>query len=122
MKYFLYARKSTDVEDKQVLSIEAQLSELRDIAKRDELEIADELIEKRTAKMPGRIIFEEMLQKIERGEAQGIICWKVDRLSRNPVDSGRISWLLQQGIIQKIITHDRIYLPQYNFFINNTLL
>ena len=80
MKYFLYARKSTDVEDKQVLSIEAQLSELRDIAKRDELEIADELIEKRTAKMPGRPVFEEMLQRIEKGEAQGIICWK-DRKS-----------------------------------------
>ena len=112
--YFLYARKSTDVEDKQVLSIEAQLSELRDIAKRDELEIADELIEKRTAKMPGRPVFEEMLKRIEKGEAQGIVCWKVDRLSRNPVDSGRISWLLQQNIIQKIITHDRVYLPQDN--------
>ena len=114
MKYFLYARKSTDVEDKQVLSIEAQLSELRDIAKRDELEIADELIEKRTAKMPGRPVFEEMMKRIENGEAQGIICWKVDRLSRNPVDSGRISWLLQQNIIQKIVTHDRVYLPQDN--------
>src|SRR3989338_2439412 len=114
MKYFLYARKSTDVEDKQVLSIEAQLSELRDIAKRDELEVVDEFIEKRTAKMPGRPIFEEMLRRIEKGEVQGIICWKVDRLSRNPVDSGRISWLLQQSIIQKIITHDRVYLPQDN--------
>ena len=114
MKYFLYARKSTDVEDKQVLSIEAQLSELRELAKRDELEIADELIEKCTAKMPGRPVFEEMLQRIEKGEAQGIICWKVDRLSRNPVDSGRISWLLQQSIIQKVITHDRVYLPQDN--------
>src|SRR3989338_6782235 len=114
MKYFLYARKSTDVEDKQVLSIEAQLSELRDIAKRDELEVVDEFIEKRTAKMPGRPIFEEMLRRIEKGEVQGIICWKVDRLSRNPVDSGRISWLLQQSIIQKIITHDKTYLPHDN--------
>jgi site-specific DNA recombinase len=117
MKYFLYARKSTDVEDKQVLSIEAQLSELRVIAKRDELEIVEEFIEKRSAKVPGRTIFEEMLRRIEKGEAEGIICWKVDRLSRNPVDSGRISWLLQQNIIQKIITHDRVYLPQDNVLI-----
>mgnify|MGYP001566592570 FL=1 len=56
MKYFLYARKSTDVEDKQVMSIEGQLSELRALAKAEGLEIADEFVEKRTAKMPGRCI------------------------------------------------------------------
>ena len=116
-KCFLYARKSTDVEDKQVLSIEAQLTELRALAKRDDLEIAEEFIEKRSAKTPGRPIFEEMLSRIERGEAQGVICWKIDRLSRNPVDSGRISWLLQRGVIQQIQTHDRAYLPQDNVLI-----
>jgi DNA invertase Pin-like site-specific DNA recombinase len=114
MRYFLYARKSTDVEDKQVLSIEAQLAELRAIAKRDGLDIAEEYIEKRSAKMPGRPVFEEMLKQIEKGEAQGILCWKIDRLSRNPVDSGRVSWLLQQNGIQKIITHDRVYLSHDN--------
>jgi DNA invertase Pin-like site-specific DNA recombinase len=60
MHYFLYARKSTDVEDKQVMSIEGQLSELRSLAKNEGLEIADEFVEKRTAKMPGRSIFSEM--------------------------------------------------------------
>ena len=114
MKYFLYARKSTDVEDKQVLSIEAQLSELRTLTRNERLEIVEEFIEKKSAKKPGRVIFEEMLRRIEKGEARGIICWKVDRLSRNPVDSGRISWLLQQSIIERIITHDRVYLPQDN--------
>ena len=117
MKYFLYARKSTDVEDKQVLSIEAQLDELRAIVKRDDLEVVEEFIEKKSAKKPGRLIFNEMMKRIEKGEAQGIICWKIDRLSRNPVDSGRISWLLQQNIIQKIITHDKIYLPQDNVLV-----
>lgn len=57
MRYFLYARKSTDVEDKQILSIEAQLFELRELAKRENLNIADEFIEKRSAKIPGRPIF-----------------------------------------------------------------
>src|SRR3990167_6373050 len=117
MQYFLYARKSTDVEDKQVLSVEAQLTELRSLAKRGYLEIAEEFIEKRSAKMPGRPIFEEMLSRIERGEAHGVICWKIDRLSRNPVDSGRISWLLQRSVIQQIKTHDRTYLPQDNVLI-----
>ncbi|TSC85863.1 MAG: recombinase [Parcubacteria group bacterium Gr01-1014_8] len=114
MRYFLYARKSTDVEDKQVMSIEGQLVELRALAKRDGLEIAEEFIEKRSAKIPGRPVFEDMLKRIEKDEAHGIICWKIDRLSRNPVDSGRISWLLQQNIIQKIVTHDKIYLPHDN--------
>ena len=114
MRYFLYARKSTDTEDKQVLSIEAQLAELRTLAKRDALDVVEEYIEKRSAKTPGRSVFEEMLRRVEKGEASGIICWKIDRLSRNPVDSGRISWLLQQGTISKIITHDRAYLPHDN--------
>ena len=117
MQYFLYARKSTDVEDKQVMSIEAQLVELRALARRDNLEIAEEFIEKRSAKTPGRPVFEAMLKRIEKGEAQGIVCWKIDRLSRNPVDSGRISWLLQQSIVQKIVTHDRAYLPHDNVLV-----
>ena len=114
MRYFLYARKSTDTEDKQVLSIEAQLSELRALARRDGLEVVEEFVEKRSAKTPGRPVFEEMMRRVERGEAQGILCWKIDRLSRNPVDSGRVSWLLQEATIAKIITHERVYLPHDN--------
>src|SRR3989338_1091060 len=114
MKYFLYARKSTDVEDKQILSIEAQLAELRDIAKRENLPIAEEFIEKRSAKKPGRPVFDDMLRRIERGEAQGVICWKIDRLARNPVDGGQIQWLLQQGVIKHIQTHDRSHYPNDN--------
>ena len=113
-KYFLYARKSTDVEDKQILSIEAQLSELRELAKRENLYIVDEFIEKRSAKIPGRPVFNNMLSRIQNGEAQGIVCWKIDRLSRNPVDSGKIQWMLQQGIIQHIQTHGQSHYPNDN--------
>ena len=113
-KYFLYARKSTDVEDKQILSIEAQLSELRELAKRENLFIADEFIEKRSAKVPGRPVFNNMLTRIQNGEVQGIVCWKIDRLSRNPIDSGKIQWLLQQGIISHIQTHGQSHYPKDN--------
>ena len=109
MRYFLYVRKSTDVEDKQVLSIEAQLSELRSLARASELDIAAEFVEKQSAKMPGRFIFSEMMSRISRGEAQGVVCWKLDRLARNPVDGGQIQWLLQSGVIAHIQTHDRAY-------------
>src|SRR3989339_1186326 len=98
-KFFLYARKSTDVEDKQILSIEAQIIELRAFAKQEELNIIEELIEKRSAKIPGRPIFNAMLDRIEKGEANGIISWHPDRLARNSVDGGKIIYLLDCGHI-----------------------
>ena len=112
--YFLYARKSTDVEDKQVRSIDDQILVLRSLAKQEGLNIIEEFRESKSAKMPGRIIFNEMIRRIQLGEAQGVICWKIDRLARNPVDGGQISWLLQQGVIQHIQTHDRSFLPTDN--------
>src|SRR3989344_8761729 len=113
-KFFLYARKSTDVEDKQVLSIDAQLCELRALARKNELEIIEEFVEKKSAKIPGRVIFNDMMSRIGSGEAQGIICWTIDRLARNPVDGGQIQWLLQQGVIKHIQTHDRSHFPNDN--------
>ena len=59
-------------------------------------------------------MFDEMIKMIERGEADGIICWKINRLSRNPIDGGKIQWLLQQGIIKSIITPSKEYLPTDN--------
>ncbi|MBM3257138.1 MAG: recombinase family protein [Candidatus Liptonbacteria bacterium] len=98
-KFFLYARKSTDVEDKQVLSIEAQLSELRAFAKNEGLHIAAEFVEKQTAKVPGRPIFGEMMRRIERGEASGIVSWHPDRLARNSVDGGQVVYFLDIGAL-----------------------
>ena len=96
-KFFLYARKSTDVEDKQVLSIDAQLTELREFAKRENLNIAQEFIEKQSAKIPGRPIFNEMMKRIEKGDADCILCWHPDRLARNSVDGGQIIYFLDIG-------------------------
>ena len=62
-KFFLYARKSTDVEDKQVRSIEDQIAELRAFAKQENLNIVDVFIEKQSAKIPDRPIFDEVLKE-----------------------------------------------------------
>ena len=96
-KFFLYARKSTDVEDKQVLSIEAQLEELRAFARQENLTVVEELVEKQSAKIPGRPIFNDMMKKIEQGVAQGILAWHPDRLARNSVDGGAIVYFLDIG-------------------------
>ena len=101
-KFFIYCRKSSEDEEKQILSIEAQLQELRDFAKKENLEIIDEFVETKTAKEPGRSIFNEMLSRIEKGEAEGILAWHPDRLARNSVDGGRIIYLLDTGKIQSL--------------------
>ena len=109
MKYFLYARKSTDTEDKQVLSIQSQLNEVREFAKKEGVEILQEFQEARTAKSPGRPIFNEMIQRIEKGEASGIITWHPDRLARNSIDGGKIIYLVDTG---KIVD---LRFPTYRF-------
>src|SRR3989344_212437 len=96
-KFFLYARKSTDVEDKQVLSIDAQLTELRSFAREQNLEVVEEFIEKQSAKIPGRPIVGQMLKRIEHGEVNGIVSWHHDRLARNSVDGGQIIYFLDTG-------------------------
>ena len=95
-RYILYARKSTDVEDKQVLSIEAQLAELRNYARDNSLVVVDTVIEKKSAKTPGRPKFGDMLQRIQNGEADSILAWHPDRLARNSIDGGQIIYLLDQ--------------------------
>jgi len=102
MKYFIYARKSTDDEDRQILSIEAQLAELRQYAKRENVAVIKEFVEAKTAKKPGRPIFNDMLRQIERGKADGILAWHPDRLARNSVDGGRIIYLVDQRIIKDL--------------------
>ena len=73
MNYFIYIRKSTDEDDRQILSLEAQETELLEFAERERLEVADVFRESQTAKEPGRPIFNQMLDQIEKGKAQGIL-------------------------------------------------
>lgn len=115
LTYLIYARKSSEREDRQVQSIDDQVARLTQLAKSMGLKVAAVLTEAKSAKEPGiRPIYAEMIQRLRDGEASGILCWQINRLSRNPVDSGEISWLLQQGIIKSIQTIDRQYLPDDN--------
>ena len=102
LKYFIYCRKSSEDEERQVLSIEAQLTELREFAKQNNLFVAKEFTESQTAKEPGRPIFNTMLSEIEKGNASGILAWNPDRLARNSVDGGRIIYLVDIEKIQSL--------------------
>ncbi len=81
VKYFIYCRKSTEEEERQILSIEAQLTELRESAKKERLFVVKEFTESQTAKEPGRPVFNKMLEEIEKGNASGILAWNPDRVS-----------------------------------------
>jgi site-specific DNA recombinase len=100
--YYIYVRKSTDVEDKQVLSVEAQIVELRKYAADNSIKIAGVIVEKQSAKTPGRKKFNKMMQDIEAGKANGVLSWHPDRLARNSVDGGHIIYLLDRGLLQAL--------------------
>jgi len=98
-KFFIYTRKSTDDKDRQVRSIADQLSELKELALKEQLDVVDVFVEKQTAKIPGRPVFNEMIERMEKGEASGILAWHPDRLARNSVDGGKIIYLVDTGVI-----------------------
>lgn len=117
-QYFLYARKSSESEDRQVQSIDDQVNRLKELASSQGIKIKEILVESKSAKKPdNRPVFAHMIERIKDGEAQGILCWQINRLTRNPVDSGTISWMLQEGLIHSIQTIEREYKPE-----DNTLL
>ena len=101
-KFFIYTRKSTDDKDRQVRSISDQLSELKELALKEHLEVIDVFVEKQTAKIPGRPVFGEMIERMEKGEATGILAWHPDRLARNSVDGGKIIYLVDTGVISEM--------------------
>jgi DNA invertase Pin-like site-specific DNA recombinase/cell division protein FtsB len=103
MKYFVYCRKSEDDEDRQILSLESQKRELEKLFyNREGITIVDVYEEAMSAKLPGRPLFNEMIQRVERGEAEGLIAWTPNRLARNSVDSGWIIYLLDRGVLKDL--------------------
>ena len=120
MKYIIYCRKSTDEKDKQVLSIDQQLAELHEFARREHLDVVEIITEAKTAKAPGRERFAQVLKLVEGGVAQGILSWHPDRLARNSVDGGRVIYLLDTGKLHdlKFPTFWFDNTPQGKFMLN----
>jgi len=94
-KFFLYARKSSEAEERQAMSIEAQIQELTELANREKLVVAETFIESKSAKIPGRKEFARMIEKIHASkDPVGILAWHPDRLARNSIDGGQIIHLV----------------------------
>jgi site-specific DNA recombinase len=103
MKYFVYCRKSSEEEDRQIQSIDSQQRELmRLFGTEGTIEIVEVLAEAQSAMTPGRPVFNQALDRIECGEAEGLIAWAPDRLARNSVDGGRVIYLLDAAKIKDL--------------------
>lgn len=104
MKYFVYCRKSTEGEDRQILSLPAQKRELQDLARKHKLEIVEIFSEAASAYKLGRPQFNEMLRRLQEGEADAILTWTYSRLARNALDGAMLIHSLDEGIIKEIRT------------------
>jgi DNA invertase Pin-like site-specific DNA recombinase len=106
VKYCLYARKSSESDEKQALSIDSQVKEMLQIAERSGLEIVDIRRESHSAKDSGqRPVFSEILKDIRSGRYTGILTWAPDRLSRNAGDLGSLVDLIDQKLLIEIRTY-----------------
>ncbi len=106
MKYVLYARKSTETEERQILSIDSQVKEMLQIAERENIEVIDIRRESHSAKDSGqRPVFKEILEDLRRQRFNGILTWAPDRLSRNAGDLGSLVDLMDQKLLLEIRTY-----------------
>ena len=106
VKYCLYARKSTESEERQVLSIDSQINEMLKLAEREGLEIVSMRRESHSAKETGqRPIFNEIVEEIKQKKFNGILTWAPDRISRNAGDLGKVIDLMDANILQDIRTY-----------------
>jgi len=105
VKYCLYARKSTESEERQILSIDSQIKEMLQLAERENLEIVTMKRESHSAKETGqRPIFNEIIEEIKQKKFNGILTWAPDRISRNAGDLGKIVDLMDSGDLLDIRT------------------
>jgi len=109
-KLYNYNRKSTDTEDKQILSLDSQMQEMESLAKSKGLKIDKTLEESMSAKKPGRPIFNQMLDEIKQSKTPcSIITWHPNRLTRNNIDMAELVELVEGGKIAEIITYSQVF-------------
>ncbi len=112
LRFAIYTRKSTESEDRQIQSIQDQISRLEELAQREGLNVVKIYRESKSAKAPRtRPHFNQLLADIRDGKIDGILCWAVNRLSRNAVDGAEIQWELQEGNLKCIKTTEKTHLP-----------
>ncbi len=110
VKYCLYARKSTESDEMQALSIDSQIKEMEAIAERLNLNVIEVKKESHSAKASGeRPVYKKLLQEIDQGKFNGVLTWAPDRLSRNAGDLGSLVDLMDQRKLIHIQTYGQTF-------------
>jgi DNA invertase Pin-like site-specific DNA recombinase len=108
VRYCLYARKSTEQDEQQALSIDSQIKEMSALAAREGLEVVEVRRESHSAKETGqREVFNGLLDDVKNGNFNGILTWAADRISRNAGDLGRVVDLMDSGSLLQIQTYSQ---------------
>ncbi len=121
MRYVIYCRKSSESDERQIQSLGDQISTLIPFVEQRRLNVvAEPLQESKSAKMPGRPLFNEMVSMIEKGTANGLILLNPTRLSRNTVDTGQIIFLMDLGKLDEVVTPTQVFKnnPYDKFMLN----
>lgn len=108
-RYFSYRRKSSDSEDRQILSLDSQKRELAEFARKEGIKIVGDFEESQSAYKRGRAQFEKMISLIEEGKADGILVYHISRLARNMTDGGIVIDMLKDGVLQEVRTPSESY-------------
>jgi DNA invertase Pin-like site-specific DNA recombinase len=110
LKYCLYARKSSESDERQAMSIDSQIKEMTDLAKREGINIVTTKFESKSAKQSGqRGSYLEMLAGLENGEFNSVLTWAPDRLSRNAGDLGSLVDLMDRQKLIQIRTYSQTF-------------
>ncbi len=110
LKYCLYARKSTESDERQAMSIGSQIKEMTTLAEREGLSIVEVKQESFSAKSSGfRPVFNEMLHGLRNGQFDAILTWAPDRLARNAGDLGSLVDLMDMNKLQHIRTYGQMF-------------
>ncbi len=110
VEYCLYARKSSEDDERQALSIDSQIKEMAIQAETQGLRVTEIRKESHSAKQSGqRPVFEGLIADVRKGLFTGILSWAPDRLSRNAGDLGVLVDLMDQGRLVEIRTHGQVF-------------
>ena len=110
LRYCLYCRKSSESEERQVMSIDSQIKEMLNLAEREKLEIVNIKREAHSAKETGqRPVYNEMIADLKEGKFNAILTWAPDRISRNAGDLGMVVDLMDAGKLKEIRTHSQTF-------------